>query len=173
VIDSELGRTYGALCTAYNCGLIVQRNTSDGTAYRHAACADQPSVLEWARARRERHGAARHVQRWSADRGQELADAGMNQAEAAAPADWKRAAILTIRQLATRPDPFTVDDVIAAVGLPNLPKVNTNNAVGALIRAASARRIIIRVGYTKATRESSHARMVALWQGAAFVQKGK
>lgn len=53
---------------------------------------------------------------------------------------------------------FTADDMTEAVGAP------TNTGVsGAVLRSAQKRRLISAIGYTKATRTTSHGRVLAQW----------
>lgn len=85
-------------------------------------------------------------------------------AEAVDAAWWDRARA-RIRYLAHLGDPFTIDDVIADVGLPNNVESNANNAVGALISGMARKGFIRKIGYQQSTRPESHARAVAIWQG--------
>lgn len=61
---------------------------------------------------------------------------------------------------------FTVDDVIAKIGLPpGNTGANSNNVVGAMISGWAKKGLIRRCGYTKSTRALSHGRVVAVWVG--------
>ena len=57
---------------------------------------------------------------------------------------------------------FTADDLVDAVGLPH----GTSNQVGAIIRTWAVQDLIDPVGYTEATRHSSHGRVLRIWQVA-------
>lgn len=92
--------------------------------------------------------------------GQELA-AGSDRAFA-----WRTRALDAVRDLASTGLPFTADDVIAAVGLPDVGP-NRNNAVGATFTAAARRGWIVKTGhYRQSRRVLAHARMIAVWVGA-------
>ena len=56
--------------------------------------------------------------------------------------------------------PFTSDDVRERAGDPP-----TSAAMGAALRVAAGRRLIVRVGYRPARRPSRHGAIVAVWQG--------
>ena len=58
---------------------------------------------------------------------------------------------------------FTSEDLIQAIGLPDRSELNTNNAVGAKIRAWASSSTS-RVGYQKTTRIKSHSRVIAIWR---------
>jgi hypothetical protein len=57
---------------------------------------------------------------------------------------------------------FTADDLVDAIGLPH----GTSNQVGAAIRTWAVQDLIDPVGYTEATRHSSHGRVLRIWQVA-------
>ena len=59
---------------------------------------------------------------------------------------------------------FTSEDLIEAIGLPGEGTINSNNAVGAKMREWSHDGSISRVGFQRATRLTSHARAIALWE---------
>lgn len=86
--------------------------------------------------------------------------AALTQVEANAPADWKNAASAVLARLAASGEPFTTDDVWAALPHPPEPR-----AIGALIRAAAHAGRIRRVGWRASSRPECHARPVAMWTG--------
>lgn len=90
---------------------------------------------------------------------------GQCQAASVVDAAWWDRARARVQYLAHLGDPFTVEDVIAEVGLPNNVTSNANNAVGALISRMAKKGLIKRIGYTQAARPESHARAIAVWQG--------
>jgi hypothetical protein len=57
---------------------------------------------------------------------------------------------------------FTADDLIDAIGLPH----GSPNQVGAIIRTWAVQDITEPVGYAEATRQSSHGRVLRIWQVA-------
>ena len=59
---------------------------------------------------------------------------------------------------------FTSENLIEAIGLPGEGTTNSNNAVGAKIREWSNDQAISRIGFQRATRLTSHARAIALWE---------
>lgn len=73
---------------------------------------------------------------------------------------WAEAA----RWLGTQPIGlrFTADDLTEAVGLPH----GSANQVGACIRTWAVQDRITPVGYQEATRQSSHGRVLRIWQVA-------
>ena len=58
---------------------------------------------------------------------------------------------------------FSSEDLIYSIGLP-ATGVNSNNAGGAKIRQWSYNKKIERVGFVKASRTESHARMIFIWE---------
>lgn len=58
---------------------------------------------------------------------------------------------------------FTADDLVESIGLPH----GTGNQVGACVRAWAASDRITPVGYAEATRQSSHGRVLRIWQVVA------
>lgn len=68
---------------------------------------------------------------------------------------------------ANTPTPFTVDDVIAMIGLPPFNGKNTSNAVGALMAGLAKGGLIRSIGWQESTRKGNHARPVRVWIGAA------
>jgi len=64
------------------------------------------------------------------------------------------------------PATFTVDDVIAMIGLPAFNGKNTSNAVGALMAQMVKKGLIHPVGWQESTRKGNHARPVRVWIGA-------
>jgi hypothetical protein len=100
------------------------------------------------------------------DAGERAKERGMDLASSSDRAwDWRRRAEVALYELAETGKPFTADDVVAVVGLPDLGP-GRNNAVGAMFSAAAKRGWIVRVGYRKATRVLSHGRVVAVWAGS-------
>jgi hypothetical protein len=61
-------------------------------------------------------------------------------------------------------DTFTSEDLTSAIGFPDKANPNSNNAVGAKIRAWSHRKQAERRGYMRTIRSVSHARMIVLWE---------
>ena len=97
-----------------------------------------------------------------AEVGERLAQRGMGAAERAAiPEGWTERADAMIKQLARAPEPFTSDVLVAAVGAPD----THFNAIGARMNAAARAGVIRKVGFTKSSRESGHARTIAVWEG--------
>ena len=72
--------------------------------------------------------------------------------------------MVALLDLAEGGEPFTADDVIAKVGLPDAG-TNRNNAVGAVFSAAARQGLIVRVGYRNTRRVVGHARVVSIWAG--------
>lgn len=94
--------------------------------------------------------------------GERRAQAGMGRAERAAiPDGWTAIADEELRRLARAGEPFTSDVLVAAVGAPD----NHHNAIGARINAAARAGLIRKVGFTKSSRETGHARTIAVWEG--------
>jgi hypothetical protein len=86
----------------------------------------------------------------------------MGRAERAAVAEgWTEAADRELRLLARSGEQFTSDVLVAAVGVPD----NHFNAIGARINAAARAGLIRKVGFTKSSRETGHARTIAVWEG--------
>ncbi len=98
--------------------------------------------------------------------GQSLKTAGMNLATSGAPT-WTQLARAAVEWLAARPDPFTSEDVIDIVGVPRPDAgANRNNAVGAVMSGCARAGIIRKTGqYVETRRPTSHARIVAQWEG--------
>ena len=61
-------------------------------------------------------------------------------------------------------DTFTSEDLTNAIGFPDKATLNSNNAVGAKMRAWSHRNQAERRGYMRTIRSISHARMIVLWE---------
>lgn len=87
-------------------------------------------------------------------------DVGTGRVDRADP-EWAEAARQAIRRLAATGRPFTAEDVVAVVGHPDRP-----NAIGAAMLKAAKLGLIYKVGMTKTTRGSSHARALPVWQGS-------
>lgn len=100
-------------------------------------------------------------------RGERAKEAGMSRAGSSYRVSvWKQDALGVIYDLAVTGDPFTADDVIRVVGLPDTG-TNRNNVVGAVFSAAAKRGWIRNTGtYRKTKRAISHGRVVVVWVGA-------
>lgn len=60
---------------------------------------------------------------------------------------------------------LTADDLVAAVGLPlGAIAMAGNNAMGALFRSWARQGLIYAVGFTQATRKSSHGGILRVWK---------
>lgn len=95
--------------------------------------------------------------------GRELRDEGSAAALAASDTvlGWKDRANAALVQLAKAGQPFTADDLVAAVGVPP-----HHNALGGLFLHASRRKVIRKTGeYRQGTRRAQHARAVPVWSG--------
>ena len=57
---------------------------------------------------------------------------------------------------------FTSEDLISAIGLPDSPNLNANNAVGAKMRSWAGR--TTEVGFRKTVRVTSHSRRIIVWR---------
>lgn len=98
--------------------------------------------------------------------GEYLKRAGTAAVDAATSPEWKDAADAVIATLARSGSDFTSEDVTAKVGQPTGPNGEAKpNAVGARFSAAAKAGVIVRVGFTKATRANQHATMISLWRG--------
>ena len=94
--------------------------------------------------------------------GERRKEAGMGAAErAAVPDGWPELADAELKRLAATGEQFTSDVLVGAVGAPE----NHYNAIGARINAAARAGIIRKVGFTKSSRETGHARTIAVWEG--------
>lgn len=89
-------------------------------------------------------------------------DAGMALAESNAAPEWRDRALAYLDELAAAGRPFTADDLVERVGL---PETGSPNAVGALFGGAARRGLILRAGDTQATRRARHAGRVSVWVG--------
>jgi hypothetical protein len=94
------------------------------------------------------------------DYAQSPLEAALAQVEANAPTDWKNAAAAVLARLAATGEPFSTDDIWAALEQPPEPR-----AIGALIRAAAQAGKIRRVGWRTSSRPECHSRPVAMWAG--------
>lgn len=74
--------------------------------------------------------------------------------------DWATKATTWIH---ARPDgyQFTADDLISDIGL---PEWISTNAIGALFSKMAKQHVITAIGYTRATRMSSHGRVLRIWE---------
>jgi hypothetical protein len=77
---------------------------------------------------------------------------------------WRVIAAAELEQLATAGSPFTADDLVAVVGLPDTGQ-NRNNAIGGLFGSAAKRGTIRRTGFRRTERVLGHARTVSVWVG--------
>lgn len=82
--------------------------------------------------------------------------------------EWYLTAQEEITRMAKRrKNPFTADDLIERVGLPNSDGAeNSNNAVGPVFSWARRKGLIKHVGYTQSARPSSNARVISMWAKA-------
>lgn len=97
--------------------------------------------------------------------GERVKARGLAQAGGAVRAwPWRVHAMEALRDLAALGEPFTADDVVGKVGLPD-SGTNRNNAVGALFSAAAREGLIVRVGFRNTKRVAGHARVVSIWAG--------
>ena len=79
---------------------------------------------------------------------------------------WINAARPAILTLARTLKPFTADDVLRAVGLPERSKMNRNNSVGALFSGLAAEGRIRPTGrFVRTTRPIGHGRRIQEWVG--------
>lgn len=99
--------------------------------------------------------------------GLDLKAAGQAAVIASADETWTKQWWATLGALAATGQPFTSEDIIAKIGLPTGDVgMNRNNAVGAMMTAASTRKIIRKTGtYVVAKRPSSHGAVLAQWVG--------
>jgi hypothetical protein len=82
---------------------------------------------------------------------------------------WAVDADRTIAQLAEAGDPFSADDLIAAIGPPDpthAPNAR-NNAVGAAFSRARMGGLITVVGHAKSTTPTRKGGLIRVWQGVA------
>jgi len=96
--------------------------------------------------------------------GKELKEAGIEQVDSNTPEQWKIDADSVIMSMASSGREFTAEDVRCFVGDPP----NHPNAFGARFNSASKAGIIKRVGYKQASRNSAHARVIAVYVGRVF-----
>lgn len=97
------------------------------------------------------------------DEGARLRNEGMARVEGhPGDAPWRAAADREMDRLARSGEPFTAEDLIAAIGPPE-----RENAVGARIGSWSRRGLIESIGYQKAAHPDAHARRILTWRGTA------
>lgn len=97
--------------------------------------------------------------------GEQLKLDGMAEAQEAVP-EWADRARAALYDLALSGEEFTSEELTARVGLPRVDVgQNRNNAVGAVVAAASRAGLIERVGYRRARRPALHAAVVTIWRG--------
>ncbi len=112
----------------------------------------------------------RETRQLEATRGAELRDAGMAQAEGAAPEEWKGLAAIALRDVRDRGPEFTSEDVRdlleeRGTGDPPEPR-----AMGPVMMAAHRRGYIEPSGaWTSSTRASSHRMPKRLWKSTGKV----
>ena len=94
------------------------------------------------------------------DDGRRLRDEGMALVDEHEHPAWRAAADRAIRELAYAGSPFTAEDVISRVGMPNRP-----NAVGARFSAAARQGLIEDIGYAQSSRSTRHASRLLVWRG--------
>ena len=99
--------------------------------------------------------------------GKQALEAALDRVDAAAPPDWKNTASAVLARLAGTGEPFTADDIWAAVDHPPEPR-----ALGALIRSAAQAGRIRRVGWRTSARPECHCRPVAMWVGIPEREEG-
>jgi hypothetical protein len=98
--------------------------------------------------------------------GQELADAGMQQALDNANIDWKIEMHHCIEQLCSLLGvgaTFTADDVNKMMEERPVT-THTKNAAGGIFRKKASEGFIVHVGYTKSTRPIAHAGVIGVWK---------
>jgi hypothetical protein len=96
--------------------------------------------------------------------GERRAQAGMGRAERSAiPEGWTARADQAIKELAASGERFTSDAVVGMVGVPE----THHNAIGARINAMARAGVIRKAGFTKSSRETGHARTIAVWEGVS------
>jgi len=97
--------------------------------------------------------------------GDELKRLGMQRALNAAREVWKLNFQLHVIRLAQEGYPFTSEDVLARVGLPNGEVgQHKNNAVGAMMNAMAKKKIIQKTGnHVKSKRPTSHDAELTEW----------
>ena len=100
----------------------------------------------------------------SKSEGELLRDEGTHRVLAHSGTRWKEGALAALARRAAQPGTFCFEDVENECGRPP----NHDNAIGALMRVAVKRGIIVHAGYGKATRKDSHARAVRLYAGPEF-----
>ena len=84
---------------------------------------------------------------------------------AATNEEWLKNVLVVIENHARWTDTFTIENVRKFCDLRGIPEPKSHNAWGAAFSAAAKQGIIVRVGYTKNSLPSAHARVVAVWQG--------
>lgn len=94
--------------------------------------------------------------------GEELRDRGILQVDANTPEDWKATCDQVIGWLASVGAEFTAEDVRYWIPEPPHP-----NAMGARFSAAVRAGVISHLCYRKAKRAQAHARVLAVYRGAA------
>ena len=94
--------------------------------------------------------------------GEELRDRGILQVDASTPEDWKATCDFVILWLARSGAEFTAEEV-----RPWIPEPPHPNAMGARFSAAVRAGVISHLCYRKAKRAKAHARILAVYRGAA------
>ena len=85
---------------------------------------------------------------------------GTDQAAKGQP-DYHERAVAQIRTFARSGEPFTADDLIEAIGLPE----GSGKVIGAAFLSVSRTGLIWRCGERPSARPSSHRRMLPVWRG--------
>lgn len=91
----------------------------------------------------------------------EGAEAAGSTAPGALVTSWRAEAATAMDALILGGQEFDADDLVDMVGMPPRP-----NMLGGLFIGASRAKRIVPVGYTQATRPSSHARIQRTWKAA-------
>jgi hypothetical protein len=109
---------------------------------------------------RQSHSTA--TQRQDTATGELLRDEGIALADESGDAWWRPCASTALLYFASLDQPFSADDVLTLVGMPDRP-----NQVGAVFPAAVVAGTIIPVGYVLSTRPSRHRGVQRLYRGGA------
>jgi hypothetical protein len=96
--------------------------------------------------------------------GDELKELGQDLAVNNVTIDYEESFINRLLFLVESKNPFTIDDIVNSIGLPNKGQ-NKNNAVGALMSRAAKNKLIKKIGYTKSNRAANHSRIITQWIG--------
>ena len=80
---------------------------------------------------------------------------------AQAQSDYHELACAQIRTFARTGEPFTADDLVEVIGLPE----GSGNVIGAAFLSVSRTGLIWKVGQRPSNRPSSHRHMLQVWRG--------